>query len=115
MTIAAGRMQPVSPLDIAQGSCGQFSLNNAARVWMQVYLMIRSLGLSMSPTSPSSLPVRVSFKHGPTSSIVMRVSNPRFYEHMMGWPIGWTAPGERVTGFAVWLARSRGALSEMTS
>ncbi|BAV64758.1 site-specific DNA methylase [Sphingobium cloacae] len=98
---------------IAQGSCGQFSLANAARVWTNLFLVIRGLGLSMSGTCPSSPPVRVSFKHGPTSSLVGLISNPRFYEHLMGWPIGWTAPEEPVTGFAVWLRRSRGALSRL--
>jgi hypothetical protein len=34
---------------------------------------------------------------------------------VMGWPIGWTAPGEPVTGFAAWLQRSRIALSQLTS
>ncbi|SCW61913.1 hypothetical protein SAMN02927924_01708 [Sphingobium faniae] len=113
LVIGQGSIQPASPLDIAQGSCGQFSLANASRVWTNLFLVIRALGLSMSGTCPSSPPVRVSFKHGPTSSLVGLISNPRFYEHLMGWPIGWTAPEEPVTEFAVWLRRSRGALSKL--
>ncbi len=110
-----GMIQPVSPLDIAPGSCGQFSIGNAARVWTHLFRIVGAMGLSPSTTCPSSPPVRVSFKHGETSSLVTLISNPRFYEHAMGWPIGWTAPEEPVTGFAAWLRRSRGELSRLTS
>tara|TARA_R110000868_G_scaffold111222_16_gene300491 strand:+ start:2446 stop:2601 length:156 start_codon:yes stop_codon:yes gene_type:complete len=41
------------------------------------------------------------------------VSNPRFHELLMGWPIGWSDPGQPVMEFAAWLQRSRGALSKL--
>ncbi|MBB6191214.1 hypothetical protein FHS51_001436 [Sphingobium wenxiniae] len=107
-------MRTISPLDIAKGSCGQFAVNNAARIWTQFWIAIHALGLRPTATRrPSSLPVRVTFPHGRQSSIAMLVSNPRFYEHLMGWPIGWSEPAQPVTGFAAWLRRSRGALSRL--
>lgn len=57
---------------------------------------------------PSSLPVRVTYPHGSGSSITGLISNPRFFEMIMGWPIDWTAPGARVTEYQAWLRRSRG-------
>ncbi|MFK9372502.1 hypothetical protein ACJEJU_24050, partial [Escherichia coli] len=57
----------------------------------------------------------MSFKFGTGSYIADLISNPRFFEHVMGWPIGWSAPGEPVTGYAVWLQRSRTALSRLIS
>jgi hypothetical protein len=64
-------------------------------------------------TSLSSHPVRASFKNGKRSYLTGLISNPRFYEMTMGWPIGWTAPGEQVTGYAAWLQRSRGQYSKL--
>lgn len=110
LLIANGSIQPVSPQDIAAGSCGQFALNNASRVWTHFFQMMGALGVSLSTISPYSRQVRVSFKHGATSSLTALISNPRFYELTMGWPIGWSAPEESVTGFAAWLQRSRGEL-----
>lgn len=112
--IAEGRIQPKSPFDIAQTSSGQFSLSNAARAWTKLWLVMRALGWTPLLKYRSSLPVRVSFKFGTGSFVDGLISNPRFFEHAMGWPIGWTAPGEPVTGFAAWLQRSRIALSALT-
>jgi hypothetical protein len=42
-------------------------------------------------------------------------SNPAFTDWVMGWPIGWTDCTQPVTEFALWLRRSRGALSELAS
>ena len=55
----------------------------------------------------------MSFRHGQGSYPSDLISNPRFYELVMGWPIGWTRTGLPVTGFAAWLQRSRGALSAL--
>lgn len=101
------------PHDAAMGSAGQFSMANAARTWSTLFHLLQ--GLDAVPTKPcrrSSRHVRVSFQHGRGSYTTGLISNPRFYELAMGWPIDWTAPEAPVTGFAAWLQRARGALSE---
>lgn len=112
--IQAGEIQPKSPFYVPETSSGQYPLSNAARSWTKLWLIIRSLGWTPGAICPSSLPVRVSFHSGKGSFITGLISNPRFFELVMGWPIGWTAPGEPVTGFAAWLQRSRTALSQLT-
>lgn len=104
----------VGPFDATHGSGGQFSLTNAARVWTHLWLALTALGATPGTTRSLSLRrVRVSFRSGPGSSLADLTSNPRFQELAMGWPIDWTAPEASVTGFAAWLRRSRGALSEI--
>ncbi|MFB0874554.1 MULTISPECIES: hypothetical protein [unclassified Sphingobium] len=115
LIVCGGSVQPVAPKEISEGSSGQISLENATRAWTQLWLILRALGVSISATSPCSHQVRVSFTHGSKSSLAGLTCNPLFYELMMGWPIGWTGPGEPVTGFAAWLQRSRGELSRMLS
>lgn len=118
LTICAGALKVVTPIDISPGSGGQFSLRNATRSWTHLWLAMKALGwtpVAMPKACPSSPPVRVSFSHGNGCFVNDLTSNPRFYEWAMGWPINWTAPGESVTEFAVWLRRSRGALSRLTS
>lgn len=85
-----------------------------------MWLALRSLGWRPMPLPPSSHPpsshrVRVSFRLGTGSFIDGLISNPRFFEHAMGWPIGWSAPGEPVTEYAAWLRRSRTELSRLIS
>lgn len=63
----------------------------------------------------SSHRLRVSFKFGKGSSIGDLISNPRFHEMVMGWPIDWTAPEASVTAFAAWKQHSRIALSRLIS
>lgn len=113
LVLEEGSLGFTGPHDAAQGSGGQYSLDNAARSWTVLWHMLEALGAV--PTKPSrySRRVRVSFRHGAGSYPTTLASNPAFYEMIMGWPIGWTAPGEPVTGFAAWLQRSRGALSEL--
>lgn len=112
--IQSGSIQPVKPIDISENSCGQFAINNASRVWTMFWQILTAIGVDpATATFPSSRPLRISFKFGPGSSLADLISNPQFYEHLMGWPIGWSAPGQRVTGFAAWLQRSRGALSSL--
>lgn len=106
-------IQPKSPFDMAKTSSGQYSLGNAARAWTKLWLTMRGLGWTPTSQPRSSHQVRVSFRFGTSSFIDGLISNPRFYELMMGWPIGWTAPGEPVTGFAHWLRHSRIALSRL--
>lgn len=110
-----GSVQPRSPFYTAEGSSGQYSLSNAARTWTKLWLTMKALGWRPMPSPLSSLPVRVSFNPGTGSYIAGLISNPRFFELTMGWPIGWTAPGEQVTGFAAWLQRSRIELSRLIS
>ncbi len=81
-----------------------------------LWLILRALGWRAATAGhPSSLPVRVSFKHGKSSFIGTLTPNPQFYELIMGWPIGWTAPEEQVTAFSAWLQRSRGQFSNLLS
>jgi len=109
-----GRLSFTGPHDAARGSGGQFGLNTAARVWTVTWSLIKALGLTMT-ASPSSPPVRLSLKSGIGSSIEGLISNPDFYDLIMGWPVGWSEPRRSVTGFAAWLQRSRGQLSKLTS
>ncbi|MFZ5725558.1 MAG: hypothetical protein ACOY4C_04005 [Pseudomonadota bacterium] len=116
LMIEDGSIQPKSPFYAAETSSGQFSLTNAARSWTNLWLAMRALGWRpVEMPRCSSHRVRVSFNLGTGSFIGDLTSNPRFFEHMMGWPIGWTAPGEPVTGYAAWLRRSRTELSRLTS
>lgn len=102
------------PIDAANGSGGQYSLDNAARIWTTLFHTLQALdAVPTKPARRSSRRVRVSFRHGPGSYPCDLISNPRFYELIMGWPIGWTRTGQPVTEFAAWLQRSRGALSEL--
>lgn len=110
LTIDQGQIQPRAPFYVTEGSSGQFSLGNAARSWTKLWLVMRSLGWTPVMRPRSSPRVQVSFRIGTGSFIDGLISNPRFYELIMGWPIGWTAPGEPVTGFAHWRRRMRIAL-----
>jgi hypothetical protein len=114
MVIEDGQIRVVSPIDISKESGGQYALCETTRGWTALWLMLKALGWSArTATSPSSPPVRVSFKHGKASYLGGLIANPRFYEMVMGWPIGWTAPGEQATEFAAWLRRSRGRFSNL--
>ncbi|GEM_PF-2167829 len=115
LTVEAGSIQPRSPFYTAETSSGQFSLSNAARAWTKLWLTMRALGWRPGTKPRSSRPVRVSFNLGTGSFVDGLISNPRFFEHTMGWPIGWSASGEPVTGYAAWLRRSRIELSRLTS
>ena len=102
------------PIDAANGSGGQYSLDNAARIWTTLFHTLQALdAVPAKACRRSSRRVRVSFRHGQGSYPSDLISNPRFYELVMGWPIGWTRTGLPVTGFAAWLQRSRGALSAL--
>lgn len=114
LLLEAGQADLKGPFDVTKGSGGQFSLSNAARVWTMLWLALGALGAMPGTTRSLSLRrVRVSFRSGDGSSLADLISNPRFQELSMGWPIDWTAPEASVTGFARWLQRSRGALSEI--
>jgi hypothetical protein len=113
--VEAGSVTMKSPLDSNHGSQGQFSIDNAARSWATLWDTMISMGCQPTTAPRSSLPVRVNFRIGGGYSIDGLISNPRFLEHLMAWPIGWSAPGEPVTGYAAWLRRSRIELSRLTS
>ncbi|MEO6359893.1 MAG: hypothetical protein ABIO43_04870 [Sphingomicrobium sp.] len=112
LIIEAGTIRAVSPDYCAPNSGGQFPLGETARAWTYLWQTLQAVGWKAGPIR-CSLPVRVSFKHGKSSYYGTLMPNPRFYEMIMGWPIGWTAPGAPVTGFAAWLRRSRGQFSNL--
>jgi hypothetical protein len=114
LLVEAGQIRLVSPADITTGSGGQFAVSESTRAWTALWSTLKAVGWSASPASFRSSPqVRVSFKHGKGSSLRGLTPNPQFYELMMGWPTGWTAPGVPVTGYAAWLQRARGQFSNL--
>lgn len=109
--VIEGDLGFTGPVDAAHGSGGQYPLDNAARIWTTLFHTLQALdAVPTKACRRSSRRVRVSFRHGPGSYPTGLISNPAFYELVMGWPIGWTGPLEQVTGFAAWLRRARGAL-----
>ncbi|WP_245157608.1 hypothetical protein [Brevundimonas sp. A19_0] len=113
MVIEDGTLTFTGPSDAKQGSGGQFSLDNAARAWTTLRATLWSIGVRPMAQRSSSRRARVSLRLGKGSLPGDLISNPHFHEMVMGWPIGWTAPGAPVTEFAAWLRRSRGALSAL--
>lgn len=109
-----GTIRALPPFDIPSTSGGQFAMAETTRAWTMLWLAARGLGLSMATmNSPSSPPVRLTFRGGRGSFFADLTPNPRFYELAMGWPTEWTAPEGQVTGFAAWLRRSRGQFSSL--
>ncbi|MFI8682329.1 hypothetical protein ACIGFJ_08200 [Brevundimonas diminuta] len=92
------------------GQKRQYGLDTAGRSWVILWNLLQSLNAIPTRQSSSSLPVRVNLKSGPGYCQSGLISNPAFYEMVMGWPIGWPEPEVPVTEFAAWLQRSRGAL-----
>jgi hypothetical protein len=121
LVVDQGALRFIGPADIPDHSGGQFSLDNAARGWMTLWSILTAMGWSpglmmMGASSRlSSPPVRVTFGHGKGSWLRGLISNPRFYELTMGWPIGWTDVERPVTEWSRWRQRSRGALSALLS
>ena len=85
---------------------GQYPLMNAARAWTAIWMLREALGLE-AIRKGSSHQVRLSLRLGGGSFLSNLQPNPLFYELIMGWPTNWSAPEGQVTGFAVWLQRSR--------
>jgi hypothetical protein len=114
MIVENGRLRIATPLNCPPTSGGQFNLTQATASWTALWLMFRGMGLAFS-ASPiaSSPPARINLSRGKGYSASDLISNPRCWEWMMGWPIGWTAPEVPVMGFAAWLRRSRSALSAL--
>jgi hypothetical protein len=92
--------------------------------WVAMRMVLDALGLwteealagaRRKTTRASTLPLLATFRHGFERSHGGLISNPRFFEWMMGWPIGWTDARAPVTGFARWLRRSRSAFSKLIS
>lgn len=114
LSIEAGTIMIKKDSTIIGQSGGQVPLQNAARTWTVIWMVLMAVGWRPS-SCRSSLPVRVNLAHGATSWLSGLISNPRFYEAMMGWPIGWTDPEAQVTAFAAWLRQSRGQFSRLLS
>lgn len=112
--IRQGTLTLAKPALITSSSGGQYPIKNASRMWTAVWLLLQAFGWKPG-TSRSSPPVLLSFARGKTFWLRGLISNPRFYEGLMGWPIGWTAPEGQVTGFAAWLRQSRGLFSRLIS
>lgn len=95
----------------------QLSIVGTASAWTLFWeLMHSTLGpelVRLRAICPSSPPVQVTLRPGPTSSCAALTSNPLFLEMLMGWPLGWTDSASPVTGFALWLRRSRSDLSRL--
>jgi len=95
----------------------QNQLGGAAISWTLFWNLLHStLGMDLVRSlaiCPSSPQTQVTLRPGPTSSCATLNLNPRFLEMLMGWPDGWTDSASPVTGFALWLRRSRGALSRL--
>ena len=109
-----GTVRLATPADIPDHSGGQYALNESARAWTTLWLTMKAMGWSAAATSYQSSPqVRVTFKSGNGSFHSTLAPNPQFYELVMGWPTGWTAPEAPVTAFAAWLHRSRGQFSSL--
>lgn len=116
LVIGHGLLRLDKPTYRTELSGGQVPLSTAVRVWTTLWLLRRSLGVvEGAAISLTSRPVRLAFRPGPGCLVSELTCNPRFYEWTMGWPTGWTAPGQPVMGFAAWLQRSRGALSWLIS
>jgi hypothetical protein len=114
LVLENGTIRIVSPAHVETDSGGQFALAEASRTWTALWLSLAAMGWTATAmSSRSSPPVRVSYRLGKGSSLSGLMPNPQFYEMVMGWPIGWTAPGEPVTEFAAWLRRARGLFSKL--
>ncbi len=99
---------------VTKGSSGQFPISNAARVWTALRLTILAIGLNLAAAKSLSMPqVQLNLRSGKGSFLSGLISNPRFYDHLMGWPIGWTRPGQPVMEYQRWLQQSRGELSRL--
>lgn len=113
LIIADQALRMTGPFDCSMGSAGQFGLTTSARSWTCLWLTMKGLGWTPTASARSSRPVRISFKSGTGSFLADLISNPRFSDLMMGWPIGWSDPARPATGFAAWLRLSRGRLSRL--
>lgn len=100
--------------DLSQGN--QVGLANTAGTWTRLWLLVKAAGFRAGPAGnfPFPLPVRVNLRAGSKSLPGELIFNPAFSDWMMGWPIGWSDPGQVVTGFTPWLRRSRGLLLRLT-
>lgn len=77
--------------------------------WLRRFVL-RQYRILSSPKSPSWRRLRAWCVRS-----MRRKLGESFVEWMHGWPIGWTDSENAVTGFQVWLARSRGELSKLCS
>ena len=95
----------------------QISIHRMAQQWTTLWRLNMALGWTPGPAPkyPYSHPVHVRLGPGTRSSPETLTSNPAFLEWVMGWPIGWTDTQRPVTGWSLWLQRSRTELSAALS
>lgn len=77
--------------------------------WLRRFVL-RQYRILSSPKSPSWAKLRAWCVRS-----MRRKLSESFVEWMHGWPIGWTDSENAVTGFQVWLRRSRGELLKLVS
>ncbi|SHM61476.1 hypothetical protein SAMN05444272_2750 [Roseibium suaedae] len=94
----------------------QHSIGNAARVWSVFWMTAQTMGLKPSQAliSRSSHPLHVTLMPGTRTCPGDWTFNPNFSDWLMGWPIGWSDPGQPVTGLSRWLQRMRGEISRLS-
>lgn len=89
-----------------------------AQDWTVLYLSMKAMGATFPAGTTAfrpSRPLHLRFRLGTSSCYSALIYNPAFSDWLMGWPIGWTAAEGRVTEFAAWLQRMRGALLQLPS
>ncbi len=79
----------------------QAGIAAAAKAWTALYLM------GMGRARAAFLPDRMRLTPGNVCLPHNLVCNPRFLEHLMGWPTDWTATDSSATGFVLWRRRMR--------
>jgi hypothetical protein len=103
---------------IALGQSGnQVSLATAARLWSQLVMLAKLMGVQMADLTNYrfSRPLHLSLRPGTRSLDGEWTFNPNFSDWLMGWPIGWSDPMQAVTELSRWKQRMRGALSRLPS
>lgn len=95
----------------------QVGLKEAAAAWTLLWRASKAMGATYTTQAsfPFSHPLHLMVLAGSRLSGNGLISNPRFTDWIMGWPIGWTDPEQPATGFAAWRRQSHIALSSALS
>jgi len=93
----------------------QFGIGRVARTWTMIYLLAKATGAKqMGKFNYQYLhPLHLILRAGPRYSPGDLTFNPNFSDWVMGWPIGWSNPEQRVTGFVQWQQHMLGNLSKL--